>query len=60
VSCDPLGEMEIATLLGVQPDTVRMWRKRGRLPEPDGRVSGMPYWFRATVLAWAAATGRLG
>jgi len=54
-----MGEREIAELLGVQANTVQMWRKRRLLPGPDGRVSGMPYWFRATVVAWARATGRL-
>jgi len=58
-TCQPVGEREIAPLLGVQPNTVHQWRKRGLLPEPRWTVSGMPAWDQAEIEAWARATGRL-
>jgi hypothetical protein len=59
MTCRPLGEVEIAALLRVQPKTPRQWRKRGLLPEPHGTVSGRPWWPEAVILRWAKETGRL-
>lgn len=56
---DPLGPQEIAELLGVQRATVDQWAARGRLCEPDMRVSGRPLWWKTTIEDWARATGRL-
>jgi hypothetical protein len=55
----PLGEREIADLLGVKRETVVRWKMRGLLPEPAGTVSGNPWWSDDTILAWAKETGRL-
>ncbi|GDY49079.1 hypothetical protein SANT12839_099610 [Streptomyces antimycoticus] len=45
---------EIATHIGVQPETVRAYRKHGLLPSPDVVDEGKPYWFADTVRAWGA------
>lgn len=55
----PVGASEIATRLGVRPQTVHAWRHRGLLPEPAWTVSGQPAWDWATIEAWARDTGRL-
>lgn len=57
--CDPVGSDDIAQRLGVQRDTVKMWRHRGLLPEPKWLVSGRPCWNWPDIAKWAAATGRL-
>lgn len=56
---DIVGEREIAALLGVQPNTVNVWRQRGLLPPPEGMVSGHPCWSWSTIAHWAVETGRL-
>ena len=57
----PVGVIEIADILGVQPDTVNKWRDRhGDFPEPRWHVSGYLAWNLSDVLAWAKATGRAG
>jgi len=58
LTCRPLGETEIAALLGVQANTVHQWRKRKVLPEPAGTVSGQPWWPENVVREWARRTGR--
>lgn len=55
---EPLGVNEIAELLEAKVGTVRMWRARRIFPEPRWVLSGTPVWERATVEAWARATGR--
>ncbi len=56
---EPVGTREIAAMLEVFPGTVEKWRARHIFPEPDGMVSGTPWWDRGTVIKWAAATDRL-
>ena len=56
---DVVGEREIAALLGVQPNTVNVWRQRSLLPPPEGIVSGHPCWRWPTIAHWAVKTGRL-
>ena len=56
---DIVGEREIAALLGVQPNTVNVWRQRGLLPLPEGMVSGHPCWSWSTIAHWAVETRRL-
>lgn len=58
MACDPVGQTEIAARLGVQPNTVNMWRKRELLPPPDWTISGVPAWNWRTILKWAQRTGR--
>lgn len=56
---DLMGAQEIADMLSVQVRTVHMWQHRGRFPERDATVSGLPAWKRSTVEGWARETGRL-
>lgn len=55
----------VADLLGVQPETVSVYRARtykDSFPEPDGKIGGSAYWYRSTIEAWVATrpgkTGR--
>ncbi|MDT0377741.1 MerR family transcriptional regulator [Streptomyces sp. DSM 42041] len=45
---------EIAAHIGVQPDTVRSYRKHGLLPPPDLVEGGRPFWCADTVREWVA------
>ena len=56
---DPVGTAEIAERLGVQRNTVQVWRKRGVLLEPKSIASGVALWDWPDVEAWARATGRI-
>ena len=58
MACDPVGSDDIAQRLGVQRDTVKMWRHRGLMPEPKWWVSGRPCWNWPDIEKWAAVTGR--
>lgn len=55
---DPVTIDAIARRLQVQDDTVRQWRKRGLLPDPDAVVYGRPVWWWQTIRGWAEETGR--
>ena len=50
----PVGERDVAALLGVKEQTVRAWLWRGELPEPDHLVSGRPCWHQRTIERWWA------
>lgn len=55
-----LGRVEIADLLKVDTRTPHAWAARKLLPVPDhAAVNGGPAWDRATMINWAAKTGRL-
>jgi hypothetical protein len=56
---DLVGPQEIASRLGVAPNTVSMWSARGLLPEPLATVSNTPVWHWPLVCEWADRTGRL-
>jgi hypothetical protein len=56
---DLVGPQEIASRLGVAPNTVSMWRARGVLPEPLEIVSNTPVWHWPLIREWADRTGRL-
>lgn len=56
--CVPLGEHEIADLLHVKRGTVRQWRFRGRLPEPDHVVNRLPAWEEERIVEWAKGSDR--
>jgi predicted site-specific integrase-resolvase len=56
---EPVGAVEIAERLGVEPGTVHRWVQRGLLPEPRWRVSGNPAWEWQDVRRWAIKTARL-
>jgi hypothetical protein len=60
----PVGCTDIATRLGVKPQTVMMWvwrTKAGKLdmPSPEWMVSGNPAWQWSTIEEWLRRTGRL-
>lgn len=55
----PVGAAEIATRLGVRPQTVHTWRHRKLMPQPRWTVSGQPAWDWPEIEAWARRTGRL-
>jgi hypothetical protein len=59
VDRSPVGAAEIATRLGVRPQTVHTWRQRKLMPPPRWTVSGQPAWDWATIEAWARRTGRI-
>jgi predicted DNA-binding transcriptional regulator AlpA len=56
---DIVGPQEVAERLGVQVNTVHIWKKRGILPRPARVISGVPLWSTGAIDAWALATGRL-
>lgn len=52
-SDDPLLEIsDLAAHLGVQVTSVRRYRARGELPEPDARAGRSPLWRASTITAW--------
>lgn len=55
----PVGAAEIASRLGVKPQTVHTWRHRKLMPPPRWTVSGQPAWNWSEIEAWARRTGRL-
>lgn len=59
-NCAPIGYLEIADLLDVAPVTVRQWKWKKQMPEPDyDTIHGMPAWERDTIIEWAGRTGKL-
>jgi GntR family transcriptional regulator len=56
-SDDPLISLrEMAELAGVTPDTMRSYRRDGRLPPPDDEsVPDRPRWRRSTFDAWKSS-----
>lgn len=48
---EPWGIHELAAFHGVKRATIDQRRWRGRLPEPDGEISGAPYWWRSGIAA---------
>ena len=51
---EPVGTREIAELLDVPHQTIRVWRVRESVafPEPAGYVSGVAWWDRKAILKW--------
>lgn len=50
------GEADIARELGVKPQTVQVYRRRGKVPTPDAQtVAGRPLWREETVKRWLEA-----
>ncbi|HEX6956293.1 MAG TPA: hypothetical protein VF156_15570 [Agromyces sp.] len=54
----PVGGVEIARALGVEPATVWQWKVRGLLPDAPWTVSGKPAWPWGVIEKWATDTGR--
>jgi hypothetical protein len=55
---DLVGPAEVARRLGVQRQTVAVWRMRGVAPPPLATCSGVPVWDWGTLEKWAKATKR--
>lgn len=54
-----VGPAEIGELLGVDANTVNVWKVRhAQFPAPVRRLRSGDIWDRREVIAWAAATGR--
>jgi predicted DNA-binding transcriptional regulator AlpA len=51
---DQLTQADVAELAGISKQSVRQHLKRHTIPEPDGRLAGVPWWHRATIDAWIA------
>lgn len=45
---------QISDLSGISPNTLRVWRLRGKLPEPDYEIGQWPAWKPDTVKQWWA------
>ena len=45
---------DVASHLGLALDTVRNYRKQGRLPSPDGTLGNRPWWWQSTIDQWQA------
>ena len=41
-----------ADMIGVNVQTLRTYRKDGRLPPPDGRIGRTDWWHPATIRMW--------
>jgi len=50
-----LDRRAVAARLGLDPDTVTDFVRRGVMPKPDGRVGPAPYWHEATIAEWEAS-----
>ncbi len=53
VSAEPLlNDVEAAAILGVKPQTLRIWRSTGRYPVPFIRVGRLVKYRRADLEKW--------
>jgi hypothetical protein len=60
MACYPVGTGEIATILGVEHQTVRAWKTRGVLPPERWTIGGRPVWdLVLDIEPFATETGRL-
>lgn len=54
-----VGPAEIGELLGVDANTVNVWKVRhAQFPAPVRRLRSGDIWDRREIIAWATATGR--
>lgn len=54
-----VGPAEIGELLGVDPNTVNVWKVRhAQFPQPVRRLRSGDIWDRREIIAWATVTGR--
>ena len=51
---DRLITAEVAELAGITTASVRRYRQRGAIPEPDGMLGRTPWWRRDTIERWIA------
>jgi predicted DNA-binding transcriptional regulator AlpA len=58
-TADPVGALEIANRLGLQRQTVAVWRRRHPdFPQPRWVISGLPAWDWSDIEPWLLHTGR--
>lgn len=56
--CAPIyGLSEIAGILGVKPQTVKQWHKRGKLPAPSAHLAAGLVWQGPEIEAWIRERG---
>lgn len=60
--CEPpvlISLADMPSLFGVAQQTCWRWNTSkggpGGLPEPDGRLGSVPYWFEDTIREWAGS-----
>lgn len=49
-----LTRAQVAARLGIEPDTVTVYRYRGKFPAPDQTYGPTALWLPATIDAWKA------
>jgi predicted DNA-binding transcriptional regulator AlpA len=47
-----LTQNDLAAAVGVKPTTIRQWRLKGKLPEPDAVIGRTPAWTEEHVEEW--------
>lgn len=47
-----LGYNQVADMLGLDPATVRSYRRDGYLPQPDAVIGDRPGWTEETIRRW--------
>lgn len=52
VSADRWFSRDVAVRTGLSYESVRTYRRLGKLPEPDGVVNGRPWWRPNTIRLW--------
>lgn len=50
----------IAQATGLEPAVLRLWRSRGKMPEPDYMIAQSPGWLAGTIEDWVATFGEDG
>lgn len=51
---------DLAERWGMEENTLRQWRFRGKLPEPDLVVGNSPAWYEKTIAELEAQDGQTG
>lgn len=46
---------DVAPLAGVTVASLRRYRLRGVMPEPDGHLGSTPWWTQETISEWLAS-----
>jgi predicted DNA-binding transcriptional regulator AlpA len=49
-----LDRAAVAARVGVAAKSVTRYWERGQMPQPDGWVSGRPWWYETTIEEWLA------